>query len=143
MDKTIEEKEKEIVHEFSLLADWQDKYEHIIAKGRELPPLESRYKTEEYKVRGCQSDVWIMAYFRDGRVYFKADSDALIVKGLAGMLIQILSGQAPDDILNASMDFMDEIGMRQHLSPSRSNGLLYMLTRMKSYAMAFRPMSFS
>ncbi len=135
--KTISETENEIIREFSLLQSWDDKYEHIINTGRKLSPCDSIYKTEENKIKGCQSDVWFVANFENGKIYFTADSDAAIVKGLAAMLIRVLSGHSPEEILNAKLDFVDAIGMRQHLAPSRSNGLRYMIVRLKSYAMAF------
>ncbi len=134
----IEEIEKEIVEEFSLFDSWEDKYEYIIDLGKKLPPLDGQYKTDENKVKGCQSTVWLAADFREGRVYFKADSDAVIVKGLISMLIRVLSGQTPDDIVNARLDFIREIGMMGHLAQTRSNGLLAMVKGMKNYALAYK-----
>lgn len=135
---SIEDIEKEIVEEFSLFDSWDDKYEYIIDLGKRLPPLEDRYKVDENKVRGCQSTVWLAAEFRDGRVFFKADSDAVIVKGLISMLIRVLSGQTPDAIIDAKLDFIREIGMMGHLAQTRSNGLLAMVKQMKNYALAFK-----
>ena len=135
---SIEEIEKEIVEEFSLFDSWDDKYEYIIDLGKRLLPLEERYKVDENKVRGCQSTVWLAAEFRDGRVFFKADSDAVIVKGLISMLIRVLSGQTPDAIIDAKLDFIREIGMMGHLAQTRSNGLLAMVKQMKNYALAFK-----
>ncbi|HEU4903534.1 MAG TPA: SufE family protein [Flavisolibacter sp.] len=135
---SIEEIEKEIVEEFSLFDSWDDKYEYIIDLGKRLPPLEDRYKVDENKVRGCQSTVWLAAEFRDGRVFFKADSDAVIVKGLISMLIRVLSGQTPNAIIDAKLDFIREIGMMGHLAQTRSNGLLAMVKQMKNYALAFK-----
>src|ERR687883_45828 len=107
--RTIEEIEKEIVEEFSLFDSWDDKYEYIIDLGKKLPPLEEKYKRDENRVRGCQSTVWLAADFRQGRVFFKADSDSTIVKGLISMLIRVLSGQTPDAIVNAKLDFINQI----------------------------------
>ena len=136
--KTIEEVEKEIVEEFSLFDSWDDKYEYIIDLGKKLPVLEDQYKKDENRVRGCQSTVWLAADYKDGRIYYKAESDAMIVKGLISMLIRVLSGQTPDDIVNAKLDFIREIGMMSHLAQTRSNGLLAMVRQMKNYALAYK-----
>lgn len=136
--QTIEEKEKEIVEEFSLFDSWDDKYEYIIDLGKKLPVLEEKYKVDENKVRGCQSTVWLGAEFMDGKVHYRADSDAVIVKGLISMLIRVLSGQSPDAIVNAKLDFINQIGMTSHLAQTRSNGLLAMVKGMKNYALAFK-----
>lgn len=136
--KSIEEIENEIVEEFSLFDSWDDKYEYIIDLGKKLPPLEEQYKKDENKVRGCQSTVWLTADYRDGRIYYKADSDAVIVKGLISMLIRVLSGQNADEIVNAKLDFINKIGMMNHLAQTRSNGLLAMVKQMKNYALAFK-----
>lgn len=136
--KTIEEIEQEIIEEFSLFDNWDDKYEYIIDLGKKLPLLEDQYKKDENKVRGCQSTVWLVAEYKDGKIYFKADSDAMIVKGLISMLIRVLSDQTPDDIVNAKLDFIREIGMMSHLAQTRSNGLLAMVKQMKNYALAFK-----
>lgn len=135
---TIEETEKEIVEEFSLFDSWDDKYEYIIDLGKKLPPLEAEHKQDENRVRGCQSTVWLVADYRDGKVLYKADSDAVIVKGLISMLIRVLSGHKPDEIVNAKLDFINEIGMTSHLAQTRSNGLLSMVKQMKNYALAFK-----
>lgn len=137
-NKSIEEIEQEIVEEFSLFDSWDDKYEYIIDLGKRLQPLETEYKKDENKVRGCQSTVWLVADYRDGRVYYKAESDAVIVKGLISMLIRVLSGQTPDDIVNARLNFINEIGMTTHLAQTRSNGLLAMVKQMKNYALAYK-----
>jgi cysteine desulfuration protein SufE len=137
-EKTIESTEKEIVEEFSLFDSWDDKYEYIIDLGKRLPPLEDEYKLDENRVRGCQSTVWLVADYRDGRVFFKAESDAVIVKGLISLLIRVLSGHTPDEIIDARLDFIREIGMTTHLAQTRSNGLLAMVKQMKSYALAFK-----
>ena len=136
--KTIEETEQEIIDEFSLFDSWDDKYEYIIDLGKKLPPLEEQYKKDENKVRGCQSTVWLVADYKEGRIYYKADSDAVIVKGLISMLIRVLSGQTPDAIVNAKLDFIKAIGMMSHLEQTRSNGLLAMVKQMKNYALAFK-----
>ncbi len=136
--KTIEEVEKEIVEEFSLFDSWDDKYEYIIDLGKKLPPLEDQYKTDGNRVRGCQSTVWLVADFRNGNVFFKADSDAVIVKGLISMLIRVLSGHTPEDIIQAKLDFIQQIGMTTHLAQTRSNGLLSMVKQMKNFALAYK-----
>jgi len=136
--KTIEEIEKEIIEEFSLFDSWDDKYEYIIDLGKKLPPLGDQFKKDENKVRGCQSTVWLVADYTDGKIYYKAESDAVIVKGLISMLIRVLSGQQPDDIVNAKLNFIREIGMMSHLAQTRSNGLLAMVKQMKNYALAYK-----
>jgi cysteine desulfuration protein SufE len=136
--RTIEEIENEIVEEFSLFDSWDDKYEYIIDLGKKLEPLQEKYKIDENRVRGCQSTVYLVADYMDGRVYYKAESDAVIVKGLISMLIRVLSGQKPDDIVNAPLNFIKEIGMMTHLAQTRSNGLLAMVKQMKNYALAFK-----
>src|SRR5688572_2201766 len=136
--KPIEEIEKEIVEEFALFDSWDDKYEYIIDLGKKLPPLEDQYKLDENRVRGCQSTVWLVADYKNGKVYFKAESDSVIVKGLISMLIRVLSGQTTDEIINAKLEFIQKIGMTTHLAQTRSNGLLSMVKQMKSYALAFK-----
>lgn len=136
--KTIEETENEIVEEFSLFDNWDDKYEYIIDLGKRLQPLDDQYKKDENKVRGCQSTVWLVADYNNGKVIYKAESDAIIVKGLISMLIRVLSGQSPDDIINAKLDFIRKIGMMTHLAQTRSNGLLAMVKQMKNYALAYK-----
>jgi len=136
--KTILEIEGAIVEEFSLFDSWDDKYEYIIDLGKKLPPLDQKFKIDENRVRGCQSTVYLVADYRDGRVFYKAESDAVIVKGLISMLIRVLSGQKPDDIVNAPLNFIREIGMMTHLAQTRSNGLLAMVKQMKNYGLAFK-----
>lgn len=136
--KTIQDTEREIIEEFALFETWDEKYEYIIDMGKRLPVLEDRHKLDENRVRGCQSTVWLIAEQRDGRVYFRADSDAVIVKGLISMLIRVLSGHTPDEIIGANLDFIREIGMTTHLAQTRSNGLLAMVKQMKNYALAFK-----
>ncbi|MNL42873.1 Cysteine desulfuration protein SufE [compost metagenome] len=138
--KPIPEIEEEIVEDFALFDSWEDKYEYIIDLGKKLELLEDEYKIEANKIKGCQSTVWLTAAHQNGRVYFKADSDAVIVKGLISMLIKVLSGQTPDEILNAKMDFISRIGMMTHLAQTRSNGLLAMIKQMKNYALAYKMM---
>ncbi|MCH5685804.1 SufE family protein [Niabella sp. W65] len=142
MANTIEQTEAEIIDEFSLFDSWDDKYEYIIDLGKKLAPLPDEYKKEENKVKGCQSTVWLVADYRDGNVYYQAESDAVIVKGLISMLIRVLSGHTPDEILNANMDFINKIGMTSHLAQTRSNGLLAMVRQMKNYALAFKSIKF-
>ncbi|HTD94286.1 MAG TPA: SufE family protein [Chitinophagaceae bacterium] len=136
--QTIAEKEKEIVEEFALFDSWDDKYEYIIDLGKRLPPLEQQYKTDDNRVRGCQSTVWLIAEERDNRIYFKAESDAVIVKGLISMLIRVLSGHTSDEIIGAKLGFIQQIGMTTHLAQTRSNGLLSMVKQMKNYALAYK-----
>jgi cysteine desulfuration protein SufE len=130
--------ENEIIEEFQLFDSWEDKYEYIIDLGKKLPALDPGFKTDENRVRGCQSAVWLVADFKDGQVAYKADSDAVIVKGLISMLIRVLDLQSPDNILNAKLEFIREIGMMNHLAQTRSNGLLSMVKQMKNYALAFK-----
>lgn len=136
--RNIEETEKEIAEEFSLFDSWDDKYEYIIDLGKKLAPLEDRYKIDENRVRGCQSTVWLVADYKDGKVFYKAESDAVIVKGLISMLIRVLSGQEPDKIIEAKLNFIEQIGMTTHLAQTRSNGLLAMVKQMKNYALAYK-----
>lgn len=135
---TIRDTEREIVEEFALFDSWDDKYEYIIDLGKKLPVLAQEHKKDENKVRGCQSTVWLVASLKDGKVFFEADSDAVIVKGLISMLIRVLSGRTPDEILEAPLHFINEIGMTTHLAQTRSNGLLSMVKQMKNYALAFK-----
>jgi cysteine desulfuration protein SufE len=136
--KTIEAIEDEIVEEFSLFDSWDEKYEYIIDLGKKLPPLEEQYKKDENKVRGCQSTVWLVADYKDGKIMYKAESDAVIVKGLISMLIRVLSNHGPDEIIEARLNFIKEIGMMSHLAQTRSNGLLAMVKQMKNYALAHK-----
>ncbi|PZX60688.1 SufE family protein [Hydrotalea sandarakina] len=135
---TIAAREAEIVEAFSLLDSWEEKYEYIIELGKQLPPLDAKYKLEENIIKGCQSTVWLVANFENGKVYFKADSDAVIVKGLVSLLIKVLSGLTPDEILQAKLGFLQDIGMMSHLAQTRSNGLRAMIQQMKNYALAFQ-----
>jgi cysteine desulfuration protein SufE len=139
--KSILEIEQEIVEEFALFDSWDDKYEYIIDMGKKLKPLDDVYKKEENKIKGCQSTVWMVSEFKDDNVYFKAESDAVIVKGLVSMLIRVLSGHSPEEIINAKLEFIDRIGMKQHLAQTRSNGLLSMVKQMKLDATVYQAQS--
>lgn len=136
--KSIQEIENEIVEEFALFDSWDDKYEYIIDLGKKLSPLEDQYKIDINKVKGCQSTVWLVSEFRNGKVFYKAESDAIIVKGLISMLIRVLSGHSPDEIIDAKLDFIKHIGMTTHLAQTRSNGLLAMVRQMKNFALAYK-----
>lgn len=132
----IEDIEREIIDEFATFDEWLDKYEFIIELGKELPELPEDMKIDKYLISGCQSKLWIVPEFRDGRLYFQVDSDAIITKGIASLVLRVLSGQTPEDILSANLDFINKIGLSNHLSPTRSNGLLSMIKQIKLYAMA-------
>jgi cysteine desulfuration protein SufE len=134
----IKDKESEIISEFEMFDDWMDKYNYIIETGKSVPVIDPKYKEDRYLIKGCQSQVWLHASVEDGRVIFRADSDALITRGIVGMLIRVLSNQQPQDIVNAELSFIDEIGLKEHLSPTRSNGLVNMIKQMKLYALAFK-----
>lgn len=135
---TIDELQNEVIEEFSDFTDWMDKYQLLIDLGNEMPPLDNQYKTEENLIEGCQSRVWIVEDYKDGLLYFSAESDALIVKGLIALLLRVFSGHTPQEILDANLFFIDEIGLSDHLSPTRSNGLLAMVKRIKAYALAYK-----
>ena len=135
---TINEIQDEVIAEFADFTDWMDKYQLLIDLGNELAPLDERYKNEDNLINGCQSRVWIKADYLDGKVLFTAESDALIVKGLIALLLRVLSGHTPQEILDADLYFIDEIGLRDHLSPTRSNGLLAMVKQIRVYALAYK-----
>lgn len=135
---TINEKQDEVIEEFEGFTDWMDKYQMLIDLGNDLEPLDAKYKTEQNLIDGCQSRVWLQADYKDGLLYFTADSDALITKGIIALLIRVLSGHTPQEILDADLYFIEKIGLRQHLSPTRSNGLLSMVKQIKSYAIAYK-----
>lgn len=141
MHMTIREQQDEIIADFELFGDWMDKYEYIIQLGKELPLIDEQYKIDENLIRGCQSRVWLHAEYREGKLFFTADSDAVITKGLVSMVIKVLSGHTPREITEADIYFIDAIGLRNHLSPTRSNGLLSMLKQIKAYALAFQSKS--
>ena len=136
--ETINEVQDEIIEEFSGFDDWMDKYQLLIDMGSGQEPLPEEYKTEQNLIDGCQSRVWLQADYREGRVVFRAESDALIVKGIVDLLVWVLSGHTPQEILDADLYFIDRIGLKEHLSPTRSNGLVAMLKQMKMYALAFK-----
>lgn len=134
---TINEIQDEIIEEFSGFDDWMDKYQLLIDLGNEQEPLDEKYKTEQNLIDGCQSRVWLQADYADGKIHFSAESDALIVKGIVSLLIRVLSGHTPQEILDADLYFIEEIGLKEHLSPTRSNGLVAMVKQMRLYALAF------
>ena len=136
--KTINELQDEVIEEFSDFDDWMDKYQLLIDLGNEQEPLNPEYKTDQNLIDGCQSRVWLQADMEDGRIVFQAESDALIVKGIIALLIKVLSGHTPDEILNADLYFIDKLGLKEHLSPTRSNGLLAMVKQIRMYALAFK-----
>ena len=136
---TIKEIQESIVEEFSMFDDWMDRYSMLIEMGKDCPIIDAQYRNDNYLINGCQSRVWLHAKMEDGKVYFSADSDAVITKGIINLLIKVLSGQTPKDIVEADMSFLDEIGLKEHLSPTRSNGLLSMVKQMMLYAEVFNP----
>lgn len=135
---SINEIQDEIIEEFDGLSDWMDKYSYIIEMGNALPPIDEKHKTPDNIIEGCQSRVWVNASYDNGLVHFEADSDAIIVKGIISMLVRVLSGQTPSAILDADLYFIDKIGLKEHLSPTRSNGLLAMVKQIKMYALAYK-----
>ena len=134
---TINERQDAIIEEFQDFDDWMDKYQLLIDLGNDQEPLDEKYKTESNLIEGCQSRVWLQADYEDGKIHFQAESDALIVKGIVSLLIRVLDDQTPQDILDADLYFIERIGLREHLSPTRSNGLLAMVKQMRTYALAF------
>lgn len=136
--KTINELQDEVIEEFSDFDDWMDKYQLLIDLGNEQEPLDEKYKTEQNLIDGCQSRVWLQADLKDGKIEFQAESDALIVKGIIALLIKVVSGHTPDEILGSDLYFIEKIGLKEHLSPTRSNGLLAMVKQMRMYALAFK-----
>jgi cysteine desulfuration protein SufE len=135
--KSIEEKEAEIIESFELIDDPMERYEYIIELGKKLPPLAEAFKTDDFLVKGCQSKVWLRAYEKEGKIYFEADSNTAITKGIVALLVEVLSGLPPKQIIEAKLNFIDAIQLRSHLSSQRSNGLTAMIQRMKAYAAAF------
>ncbi|MBO5602528.1 MAG: SufE family protein [Prevotella sp.] len=135
---TINELQDEVIEEFSDFTDWMDKYQLLIDLGNEQPPLDAKYKIESNLIDGCQSRVWLQADYTDGKIFFTAESDALIVKGIVALLIRVLSGHTPQEILDADLYFIDKIGLKDHLSPTRSNGLLAMVKQIRMYALAYK-----
>lgn len=134
----IAEIEQEIIDEFALFDDWMGKYEHLIEMGKSLPLIDAQYKTPDNEIKGCQSKVWLHAQLNGDTVVYTADSDAIITKGIIALLIRVLSNQSPNDIINTQMEFIDTIGLKEHLSQTRSNGLVSMIKQMKLYAVAFK-----
>jgi len=135
---TVNQVQDVIVEEFSAFDDWMDKYNLLIDMGKDLPRIDAKYKMKDFLIEGCQSKVWLHPELRDEKIFFTADSDAIITKGIVGLLIRVLSGKSPDEIIAAELYFIDKIGLRQNLSPTRSNGLLSMVRQMKLYAMAYK-----
>ena len=135
---TIEQIQEEIIDEFSIFDDWMDKYQLLIDMGNALPALDEAYKVEQNLIEGCQSRVWLHADYTDGIVTYEAESDAIIVKGIVSLLVRVLSGHTPDEILDADLHFIEEIGLTEHLSPTRSNGLVAMVKQMRLFALAFK-----
>ena len=138
---TIKEAEEKIIGEFSYFEDWMDKYNYIIELGKSLPLIDPQYKTDEYRIEGCQSNVWLQAEYRDNRLHFTADSDAIITKGIINLLIRVLSDRTPHEILSADLSYIDAIGLKKHLSPTRSNGLLAMIQQIKRFAIVYQAKS--
>lgn len=135
---TIDEAQQEIIDEFAMYDDWMDRYNHLIEMGRSLPKMSPSQKTKDNLIEGCQSRVWLHAGLKDGKVVFNADSDALITKGIAALLVRVLSDQPPGEVAHADLRFIDEIGLKQNLSPTRSNGLVAMVKQMKLYGLAYQ-----
>ncbi|MDY6327098.1 MAG: SufE family protein [Bacteroidales bacterium] len=134
---TMKEAEEALISEFELFDDWMDKYNYIIEIGKELPKIDPQFKTEQFLISGCQSQVWLHPEFSGGKIYFTADSDAIITKGIVNLLIRVLSGHTPQEILDNDLSYIDKIGLKEHLSPTRSNGLASMMKQIKLYALAF------
>jgi len=134
---TIKEIQNQIVEEFSMFDDWTERYEYIIELGKNLPIIDKKYKTEDHLIKGCQSKVWLNAEYENEKIVFTADSDAILTKGIIALMIRVFSDQSPSDILKASTDFIDEIGLTEHLSPTRANGLVSMIKYIKMYAVGF------
>ena len=133
---TMKEKEEELIQEFKMFDDWMDKYNYIIELGKDLPMIDPQFKTEEFLISGCQSQVWLHPEYEDGKLFFSADSDAIITKGIVNLLIRVLSGHTPQEILDNDLSYLDAIGLKNHLSPTRSNGLASMIKQIKLYALA-------
>ena len=135
---SIQEKEQAILEEFSMFDDWMDKYAYLIELGKELPLIEQQFKTNQYLISGCQSRVWLHAEMKEGNLFFTADSDAVITKGIISLLVRVLNEQTPEEILKTDFSFLEEIGLKEHLSPTRANGLLSMIKQIQLYARAFQ-----
>ncbi len=135
---TLKEAQEQVVEEFSVFDDWLDRYNYLIELGNELPEIDPKFKTSEYLINGCQSKVWLHAELEEGKLVFAADSDAIIVKGIVALLVKVLNGRTPVEVVSTELSFIDEIGLSQNLSPTRSNGLLAMVKKMKLYALAYK-----
>lgn len=135
---SIQQKESALVEEFSMFSDWTEKYEYLIDLGKDLPLISPEHKTAEYLIKGCQSQVWLFAEKDEDKIIFTADSDAIITKGIIGLLVNVFSGETPETIIDAKLEFIDQIGLKEHLSPTRSNGLVSMIKQMKLYAVALK-----
>ncbi len=135
---TIDRIQQEIIDEFSIYDDWMDKYAYIIEQGNALPPLDEQYKTPDNIIEGCQSRVWLQTGYRDGKLYFQAESDAVIVKGLLALVLRVFNERTPDEIIDSDLRFMKEIGLTEHLSPTRANGLLSVIKQIRFYALAYK-----
>jgi len=135
---TLQEKQEDIIDEFSMFDDWMQKYEYMIDLGKTLPLIDASHKSDEKLIKGCQSKVWLHSQVEDGKVIFTADSDAIITKGIVAILIRVFSNESPEAIVEAKLDFIDEIGLKEHLSPTRANGLVSMIKQMKLYAVAYQ-----
>ncbi|MDD2589250.1 MAG: SufE family protein [Fermentimonas sp.] len=136
--QTINEIQQEIIDEFSIYDDWMDKYAFIIEQGNALQPIDEKYKTPDNIIKGCQSRVWLQTDYRDGKLYFEAESDAIIVKGLLALVLRVFNSRTPDEIIGTDLRFMKEIGLTEHLSPTRSNGLLSVIKQIRYYAIAYK-----
>ena len=139
--QTIQEIEQSLIEEFEMFDDWMDKYNYIIELGKELPLIEEQCKTPDSLIEGCQSQVWLHPEYKEGRIYFTADSDAIITKGIVNLLVKVFSGRTPQEILDDDLSYLDAIGLKEHLSPTRSNGLASMIKQLKMYAVAFKAAS--
>lgn len=135
---SIQQIQNEVIEEFSFFEDWMQRYEYMIELGKSLPIIDEAYKTDQYTIKGCQSKVWLFADYQDGKVKFTADSDAIITKGIVALLIRVFSNQTPEAILSADLSFIDKIGLKEHLSPTRANGLVSMIEQMKRYALVYQ-----
>jgi len=135
---SIQDIQNDIIEEFSMFDDWEERYQYMIDLGKTLPLIDEQYKNDEHSIKGCQSKVWVHAEMKDGKVIFTADSDAIITKGIIAILIRVFSNQSPKEIIEANTDFIDKIGLKEHLSPTRANGLVSMIKQLKMYAIAYQ-----
>jgi cysteine desulfuration protein SufE len=138
MEMTLNEAQDRIIEDFSIFGDWMDKYQQLIELGKDLPPIDEKKRTESYLIKGCQSKVWLDAELKDSKIYFSADSDAIITKGIVALLIQVLNERTPQEILDGDLYFIDKIGLKENLSPTRSNGLVSMVKQMRLFALAYQ-----